>query len=103
MAHDFALRAYINQIKYPEIVIFHRNFLKDNAFLPLIAIKTISRYLGVFHVRWNDNKIILLEHQVAIVTYGEGPTIYLVRSKYYLACTTYGLACGIKDLDLLSD
>lgn len=61
LGHDLALGMYINHLCLPQVIIFHIRFSKDNAAFSLIAIKTLSRYLGGFHVRWNAEKVIILE------------------------------------------
>ena len=103
LGHDATLGTYVHRLKFPQIVIFHSSFSKDHANFPLMAIKTLSRYLGGSHVRLNANKAIFLERQAAVRFFGEGPGLYSLRCKYYLTYVAYGLACGIIDPNLLSD
>ena len=103
LGHNLTLGTYVHQLKFPQVVVFHASFSKDNANFPLMAIKTLSRYLGGSHLRLNANKAILLERQVAVRFFGEGLGLYTLRCKYYLTYATYGLACGITDPNLLSD
>ena len=45
----------------------------------------------------------LLDKHVALRIFGQGPGMYALKCKYYLAYRAYGLACGIRDPKLLSD
>ena len=103
LGHDSTLGTYVHRLKFPQVVIFHASFSKDHANFPLMAIKTLSRYLGGSHVRLNANKAIFLERQAAVRFFGEGPGLYSLRCKYYLTYAAYGLSCGITDPRLLSD
>ena len=103
LGHNSTLGTYVHRMKFPQIVIFHANFSKGHANFPLMAIKTLSRYLGGSHVRLNANKAIFLERQAAVRFFGEGPGLYSLRCKYYLTYAAYGPACGITDPRLLSD
>ena len=103
LGHDSTLGTYVHRLKFPQVVIFHASFSKDHANFPLMAIKTLSRYLGGSHLRLNANKAIFLEQQVAVRFFGKGPGLYSLRCKYYLTYAAYGLACGITYPNLLSD
>ena len=103
LGHDSILGTYIYRLNLPQVVVFHASFSKDNANFPLMAVKTLSRYLGGSHLRLNANKAILLERQAAVRFFGEGPGLYTLRCKYYLTYAAYSLVCGITNPNLLSD
>ena len=103
LGHDSMLGTYVHRLKFPQVVVFHASFSKDNANFPLMAIKTLSRYLGGSLLRLNANKAILLERQAALRFFGEGPGLYTLRCKYYFTYAAYDLACGITYPNLLSD
>ena len=38
---------------------------------------------------------------MALEIFGQGPGVYAMRSRYYLAYAAYGLSCGLRDDKLL--
>ena len=75
----------------------------DKVEFPMFALKTLSKYLGAYPLRWNAEKVMLLEKNAIIRIFSQGSGVYALRSKYYLAYAAYGLACGIQDPLLLED
>ena len=61
LGYDFTLGTYINLLRFPQVVIFHSQFSNDNESFALLAIKTLSRNLGGYHIRLNAEKAIFLE------------------------------------------
>lgn len=103
LGKESALGEYIGHLYFSEIVIFHQKFSRDNADFPLFAIKTLSRYLGAYPVRWNADNIVLVDKHVAVRVFGQAPGVYMLRSKYNLTYAAYGLGCGITDPKLLKE
>ncbi|MCO5600509.1 hypothetical protein L7F22_054622, partial [Adiantum nelumboides] len=97
LGKNSSLGQYLKNFNYPRFLVFHSSFSNDNADVPLMTLKTLSRYLGGALVRWNVDKIMLLEMQAALTMFSQGPGVYGLRSRYFLTQAAYGLACGITD------
>ena len=103
LGKDSALGEYMKYLKFPQVIIYHNKFSPNCAVFPLFAMKTLSRYLGGNSVRYNADKVILVEKDLAIEIFGQGPGVYALRSKYYLTYTGLALTAGIRDPALLDD
>ena len=57
----------------------------------------MSKYLGGYPLRWNAEKLMLLDKSTVVRIFGQGLGVYALRSKYHLAYATYGITCGITD------
>ena len=101
LGKNSSLGQYLKSLSYPSFLVLHSSFSNDNAELPLMTLKTLSRYLGGVPIRWNADKIMLLEKQAALTIFGQGPGVYGLRSRYFLTQAAYGLASGIRDPDQL--
>ncbi len=88
-------------MRFPQVVIFHSKFSKDKAEFPLFVLKTLSTYSGGRVLQRNAEKVILVEKQFAIRSFGQGPGVHALRSKYFLTYVAYALSCGIRDPKLL--
>ncbi|MCO5555018.1 hypothetical protein L7F22_008557 [Adiantum nelumboides] len=97
LGKNSSLGQYLKNFNYPRFLVFHSSFSNDNVDLPLMTLKTLSRYLGGALVRWNVDKIMLLEKQAALTMFGQGPGVYGLRSRYFLTQAAYGLVYGITD------
>ncbi|MCO5608242.1 hypothetical protein L7F22_062448 [Adiantum nelumboides] len=92
-----SLGQYLENLNAPKFLCFHSNFSEDKAEFPLFVLKTLSRYLGGKTIRWNADKVMLLEKEATVSTFGVGPGMYGLRNRYFLTHAAYGLACGITD------
>lgn len=85
-----------------QIIIFHKEFSKDNATFPLFAFKVLSRFCGGCEVPSNAEKVVLVEKQFALRVFGQGRGCQALRCPYYLAYSASAIAAGTKDPDMLT-
>ncbi|MCO5572879.1 hypothetical protein L7F22_026638, partial [Adiantum nelumboides] len=97
LGKNFSLGQYLENLNAPDFLCFHSSFSEDKFEFPLFVLKTLSRYLGGAAIRWNADKVMLLEKEAVVSTFGVGPGMYGLCSCYFLTHAAYGLACGITD------
>ncbi|MCO5575311.1 hypothetical protein L7F22_029111 [Adiantum nelumboides] len=97
LAKNSPLGQYLENLNAPEFLCFHSGFFEDKAEFPIFELKRLSRYLGGKAIKWNTDKVMLLEKEAMVSTFGVGPGMYGLRSHYFLTHVLYSLACGITD------
>lgn len=65
--------------------------------MPFLAFKTLSHFLGGYHISRGVSKVILIEKHTAIQVFGYGCGIMCSRAGYFLSYTAYAKALGIND------
>ena len=71
-----------------------------DAYLKILAFKTLSKFLGGYQIPPTVNRIILLEKYMALDIFGFAPAHASCRVGYFLNYTAYALALGIEDSKL---
>ena len=98
---DSSLMNYIKDLPKSGIYIIHAKYSND-AYVKILGFKTLSKFLGGYHMKSSVNKIILLEKNMAMDIFGYAPGHPSCRAGYFLSYTAYALALGIEDPKLLT-
>ena len=98
---DSSLMNYIKALPKSGIYIIHAKY-SDDAYLKILAFKTLSKFLGGYHMKNSVNKIILLEKNMTMDIFGLAPGHPSCRAGYFLSYTAYALALGVEDPKLLT-
>lgn len=85
-----------------QILIFHKEYSKDNAKFPLFAFKVLSRFCGGYDVPMNAEKVVLVEKQFALRVFGQVHGSQALRCPYYLSYSAGAILAGIQDPDTLT-
>ena len=92
---------YISAFPKSGMHIIHAVYSED-AYLKILAFKTLSKFLGGYQIANSVNRIILLEKYMALDIFGFAPGHTSCRAGYFLSYTAYALALGIEDPKLLT-
>ena len=84
-----------------QIIIFHKEFSKDNAKFSLFALKLLSKFFGGYEVPLNAEKVVLVEKFFESQVFGIGHGCQVLQSAYYLSHTAHAIAPRIKEVDAL--
>ena len=97
-----SLENYMKVLPKTRMHIIHAKYSND-AYLKILTFKTLSKFLGGYHMRSCVNRIILVEKNMAIDIFGFAPGHPSCRAGYFLSYTAYALALGIENPKLLTD
>ena len=81
-------------------VVFHNKY-SDDASIPILALKALSRYMGYSFIPNNVTRIMLIEKTAAIRIFGYGPSFWPSRAGYFLCYAAYALGHGMKSVESL--
>lgn len=102
LVKDAALKFYVSYLGNPSLVIYHMK-LSCNGYMPVFALKTLSRYLGSYIIHASASKIILLEKKTAIDVFGYAHAHQGSLAGSYLTYTALALSIGVDDPLKLTD
>ena len=80
---DASLAHYASFIDKEIFVVFHNKF-SDDASIPILALKALSRYTGYSFIPNNVTRIMLIEKIASIRIFGYGPGFWPSRAGYFL-------------------
>ncbi|MCO5555277.1 hypothetical protein L7F22_008822 [Adiantum nelumboides] len=95
LGKNSSLSQYLENLNTPKFHCSHSSYSEDKAEFPLFVSKTLSRYLGGEAIKCNTDKVMLLEKEATISTFGVGLGMYGLRSRCFLTHAAYGLSCRI--------
>ena len=87
---------YLSSFPRTGMHILHGVYSND-AYLKILAFKTLSKFLGGYQIPSSVNRVILLEKYMALDIFGFAPGHASCRAGYFLSYTAYALALGIKE------
>ena len=79
---DASLSQYASFIDKEIFVVFHNKY-SDDASIPILALKALSRYMGYSFIPNNVTWIMLIEKTAAICIFGYGPGFWPSRAGYF--------------------
>ena len=97
---DASLAHYASFIDKEIFVVFHNKY-SDDASIPILALKSLSRYMGYSFIPNNVTRIMLIEKTASIRIFGYGPGFWPSRAGYFLCYTAYALGHGMKSVESL--
>ena len=91
MGRSQSLFHYIGRLNKDTIAIFHIKFT-ENAMIPLMAFKALSKFVGSQPFNKGVDKIILLEKEEAIRVFGYMPGLHGSKAAYFAVMGSYLLS-----------
>ena len=104
MGKNQSLFHYIVQLNKETVAVFHTKYT-ENSNVPLMAIKSLSKFVGSQPINKGMDKIILFEKQEAIMVFGYMPRLIGSRAAYFHVMGSYLLSHvgSAKALPMLKD
>lgn len=97
---DASLAHYSSFIDKEIFVVFHNKYF-DDASIPILALKALSRYTAYSSIPNNVTRIMLIDKIAAIRIFGYGPSFWPSRAGYFLCYSAYALGHGMKSVESL--
>ena len=79
-------------------VVFHNKYSND-ASIPILALKSLSRYMGYSFIPNNVTRIMLIEKTATICIFRYGPGFWPSRAGSFLCYSAYALGHGMKSVE----
>ena len=97
---DASLAHYASFIDKEIFVVFHNKY-SDDASIPMLALKALSRYTGYSFIPNNVTRIMLIEKTIAIRIFGYSTGFWPSRAGYFLCYFAYALGHDMKSVESL--